>query len=76
VLNKTGLTGKYDFTFEYSREGLAGPEGGGGLTRPTDDGVLRLVRDVREQLGLILRENSAPVDVVVIDHIDEMPTED
>jgi uncharacterized protein (TIGR03435 family) len=76
VLNRTGLTGKYDFTFEYSREGLAGPEGGGGLTRPTDDGVLRLVRDVREQLGLILRENSAPVDVVVIDHIDEMPTED
>jgi uncharacterized protein (TIGR03435 family) len=76
VLNKTGLTGKYDFTFEYSREGLAGPVGGGGLTRPTDSGALRLAGDVQEQLGLILKENTVPVDVVVIDHIDEMPTED
>jgi uncharacterized protein (TIGR03435 family) len=34
----------------------------------------RLVADVQEQLGLRLNDSTAPVDVVVIDHMDNVPT--
>jgi uncharacterized protein (TIGR03435 family) len=90
VLNKTGLTGRYDFNFEYSGEGLAGPQGlaeveahrrlglaASGqqlVTSAAAESALRLAADIHEQLGLTLKEDMVPLDVVVIDYMDEMPT--
>ena len=77
VIDKTGLTGKYDFTLMYSRDGLrvrkldqtsnsapADPSGG-----PT------LLKAIEDQLGLKLESAKDSIDVLVIDHIDKTPTE-
>ncbi len=75
VVDKTGLTGKYDFTLEY-----AGAHDPGGAFPPArEDGqpsrAPSLFDAVQQQLGLQLREAKAPMDVLVVDHVDKIPTE-
>lgn len=79
VVDKTGLTGKYDFTLSFMPDsGGMGPMGmrppGAG---PPPDGAQSqepvgpsLFTAVQEQLGLKLVAEKEPVDVVVIDHIE------
>jgi len=62
VIDKTGLTGRYDFTLEYA--GL-----GDDATGPN------IFSAVEKQLGLKLDKSKAPLDVIVIDHIDKVPVE-
>lgn len=78
VLDKTGLTGRYDFKLEFSPEvrGLAlppppaGPPGElAGEPGPT------LAEAVRQQLGLTLVPAKATLDVLVIDKAEKVPTE-
>jgi uncharacterized protein (TIGR03435 family) len=57
VVNKTGLDGEFDFTLE-----LASDDHGSG---PLDPSVL--MSAMREQLGLTLTSQKAPVDVLIID---------
>jgi uncharacterized protein (TIGR03435 family) len=59
VLEKTGLTGRYELLLKYSQS-----EGGDLPSLPTA---------LREQLGLTLESIDAPTDVIVVDHI-EKPT--
>jgi uncharacterized protein (TIGR03435 family) len=61
VIAKTGLTGRYDFTLEYSGLGddASGPS---------------IFSAVEKQLGLKLDKSKAPLDAIVIDHIDKVPT--
>ena len=61
VLDHTGLSGRYDFDLEWSPDQDA-PD------KPS------IFAAAQEQLGLKLESARAPVDVVVIDHI-ERPTE-
>ena len=61
VFDKTGLTGNYDYTLEWTPED--GP--------PTDAVGPSLFAALQEQLGLKLEPQKGPVDVVVIDHIDK-----
>jgi uncharacterized protein (TIGR03435 family) len=80
VVDKTGLTGNYDFTLEWT------PDEGGPPppSRPPDgssppaagapDPGASIFTALPEQLGLKLESTKAPVDVVVIDHI-ERPAE-
>lgn len=66
VIDQTGITGTYNFTLQFH----------GTLSDMTpDDGTNwpPLETAVREQLGLQLKETKAPMQVVVIDHI-EMPS--
>lgn len=75
VIDRTGLDGEYDFTMEF-----AGAWGSGGADlKPLPDGqtdtASGLVDAVREQLGLRLEEKKAALDVVVIDRLDKVPTE-
>jgi uncharacterized protein (TIGR03435 family) len=63
IVDKTGLTGRYDFTLRYTLQ-----------PGPNDD-TPSIFTAVEEQLGLKLVPDTAPLDVVVIDHI-ERPTED
>ena len=73
VIDRTGLTGNFDFDLKWTsdesqfarfgatvpREGLKGPN---------------LFTAIREQLGLQLKRTKAPLDVLVIDHV-EKPSE-
>jgi uncharacterized protein (TIGR03435 family) len=68
VLDKTGLTGTYDFTLEFSfRELTAGAAG--------DDPIPSLFEALQQQLGLKLEDKKAPFDLVVVDHAEKVPTE-
>jgi uncharacterized protein (TIGR03435 family) len=78
VVDKTGLTGKYDFKLAYSRDGLRpmGPAAAPGI--PVDDtpsGGPSLQRALQDQLGLRLESAKDPIEFLVIDHIDKVPTE-
>jgi uncharacterized protein (TIGR03435 family) len=69
VADKTGLTGTYDFTLEYTRE----PRGVTPVDAPPP-AAPDLFQALQQQLGLQLVAKKLPFDVVVIDSIDKMPT--
>ena len=76
VVDKTGLTGKYDFTLDYAINlgGLPGAP----VETPRDaagDPGPDLAAAVQQQLGLTLVSGKAKLDVVVIDRINKVPTE-
>jgi uncharacterized protein (TIGR03435 family) len=79
VVDKTGLTGKYDFSLAYSRDGLRQRQLPAGANAPpvddTPSGGVSLLKAVQDQLGLNLEAKKDPVDVLVIDRIDRQPTE-
>jgi uncharacterized protein (TIGR03435 family) len=70
VIDKTGLTGLYDFTLTYTSDADAGS--------PTSDADPpsgpTIFTALEEQLGLKLESTKGPAPVLVIDHI-EKPTE-
>src|SRR5262245_7885124 len=84
VIDKTGLTGGYDFQLTYAPEGRGG---GGPLGLPpgappvgvdvpaADPNRPSLFTALQEQLGLKLDSQKGPVEVLVIDSV-EQPTED
>ncbi|HKE83114.1 MAG TPA: TIGR03435 family protein [Vicinamibacterales bacterium] len=77
VIDKTGLTGYYDFslTFTPTPDQLPqGPSPPGFEPPPIDPNGPSLFTAMQEQLGLKLQDQRGPVDVVVIDSI-EPPTE-
>jgi uncharacterized protein (TIGR03435 family) len=77
VVDKTGLTGNYDFELKWTPDegigGDAGAHGGPAGDDPSASGPT-LFTALQEQLGLKLESGKGPVDVVVIDHI-EKPAE-
>lgn len=80
IVNKTGLTGLYDFDLEFvPRFAGMGPSTGGisatgqGTAAPIDDGAT--VFEAVQQLGLKLESTRAPVEYLVIDSV-EKPMED
>jgi uncharacterized protein (TIGR03435 family) len=74
IVDNTGLTGKYDFTLEYTPDGppAEGPSHDG-ASSPDPSGPT-VFTAVEEQLGLHLNSTKGPVKTIVIDHI-EAPTE-
>lgn len=75
VVDKTGLTGKYDFSLNWTpdqsmREVEGGPQG----EAPPDAVGPSIFTALQEQLGLKLESQKGAVDVIVIDRIDP-PTE-
>ena len=82
VQDKTGLTGKYDFTLQWKPDRDPSPmpgappagEQGPGATLSTDSSEASIFTAVQEQLGLKLESRKAPVEVLVIDHV-EAPSE-
>ncbi len=79
VLDATGIEGGWDFVLTYSRNfGIAG--GRGGEPRPTEGaseptGAFTLFEAVEKQLGLKLEMRKRPMPVIVIDHLEQKPTE-
>jgi uncharacterized protein (TIGR03435 family) len=83
VLDKTGLTGKYDFELEFTPDmkGMALPPppagGGAGLLGPADsttEGSPDLTTAIQEQLGLKLVAGKARLNVLAIESILKTPT--
>jgi len=58
VIDKTGIPGEFDFDIKFTDES-AGPNG-----EPTGPDFLAAMR---EQLGLVLQSQKAPVEVIVVD---------
>jgi uncharacterized protein (TIGR03435 family) len=84
VVDKTGLTGKYDIQVEYTPD-LSGmpipPPPGGDGPRPatsTDSASepgSNLAAAIQQQLGLRLVSGKAKLDVIVVDKAEKVPTE-
>jgi uncharacterized protein (TIGR03435 family) len=75
VIDKTGLTGVYDFSLKWTPLQTAAASGGesGGAPSPDVEGA-SLFTAIEEQLGLKLVPTKGPGQVLVIDHI-ERPSE-
>lgn len=70
IVNKTGLTGTYDYNLAFEpqvRLAAAGTDQG--------DPLPSIFTAIQEQLGLRLEEKKLPFEVVVIDHADKVPTD-
>jgi uncharacterized protein (TIGR03435 family) len=63
VFDKTSLAGTFDFNMEYAPDDLSGQD------RPS------IFTAVQEQLGLKLQTAKAPIEVLVIDHAERVPSE-
>lgn len=70
MVDRTGLTGTYDFLLEYAPEPERGP--GAPDTPPADLPGPTFVDAVREQLGIKLESQKAPVEMLVVDHIEHL----
>lgn len=62
VFDKTGIEGSYDFTYEYA------PDDNDSAGRPS------IFTALQQKLGLKLEAAKGPVEVVVIDHAEKVPT--
>jgi uncharacterized protein (TIGR03435 family) len=70
VVDKTGLPGFWDFTLEFIPEGMGeGRRGPAGVLAPMDGSSLPTA--LRQQLGLKLETEKAPVEVYLIDHVEK-----
>jgi uncharacterized protein (TIGR03435 family) len=66
VLDMTGLTGTYDVKLDWITERQADSEPQAGQS----------IQDaLQDQLGLKFEHKKAPVDVVIVDHAEKVPTE-
>ena len=83
AVDKTGLTGKYDFTLEFAStatafDSTANPESSTGLTALLE-GVSAPAPDLfaalESQLGLKLISSKSSVKVLVVDKVSDKPTE-
>jgi uncharacterized protein (TIGR03435 family) len=68
LADHTGLTGQYDIKLRVSNGGSAGD---GEASEPAPD----IFEALEKELGLKLQKTKAPVDVMVIEHIDKTPVE-
>src|SRR5579883_660431 len=86
VVDKTGLTGEYDISMDFSPEGLpgmrgmpvpppgAGPDGPRGGGPDVGEGAPSLFTAIQD-LGLKLESRKAPVDLIVVDSAEKTPVE-
>jgi len=72
VVDRTGLTGLYQYDLRFGDQPIPGAGPGGGFpfpTQPPDPDAPSLFTALEEQLGLKLVSQTGPVDVLVIDHV-------
>ncbi|MGA3237561.1 MAG: TIGR03435 family protein [Bryobacteraceae bacterium] len=83
VVDMTELKGNYQVVLDISQEdiravmrsvGAAMPAGAGGATDTASEPGSSIVTSV-QQLGLRLEARKMPIDMIVIDHLEKLPTE-
>jgi len=70
VVDRTGLTGPWDFELTFAAEPPPGLLPPGIEAQPVDSNAPSLFTAIQEQLGLKLEAARGPVDVLVIDSVD------
>jgi hypothetical protein len=83
ILDATGIDGGWDFTLTYSRfPALNGPGRGGDAGVPDaapvasdPGGGYTIFEAIDKQLGLKLESRKRPMPVIVIDHLEQKPTD-
>jgi uncharacterized protein (TIGR03435 family) len=71
IINKTDLTGTFDFTLKFAQAANTATAGGDSVVEPTGPSLFTAIQ---EQLGLKLESAKAPVEVLVIDSV-QRPSE-
>lgn len=66
LVDQTGLSGKYTFTLQWAPQRLSGGPAG-----PSDMAPPSLFAALQEQLGLRLESAKTPVDLLIIDHVEQ-----
>jgi len=89
VYDETGIDGAFDFTLSFSGAGMvgagrggrggrggdAGSSGAGPVDASDPNGAISLYDAIEKQLGLKLEQTKRLTQVLVIDHIEQKPTE-
>jgi uncharacterized protein (TIGR03435 family) len=84
VVDASGIDGKYDFTINFSGAGMVNGAGrGGAAAAPPGAGdaaaepsmAISLFEALEKQLGLKLESRKITGQVLVIDHVEDAPTE-
>ncbi len=78
VINKTGLTGVYDFYIDFSPPGAGGSAADSGASTPlagAEDRPAPFEIAIESVLGLKLESKKLPIEVTVIDQMSKTPTE-
>ena len=75
VVDRTGLTGNWDFEFTFTPERVRQQALAGGVSPDVDSTAPSIFTAIQEQLGLKLESTKGPVRVLVIDRV-ERPTAD
>jgi uncharacterized protein (TIGR03435 family) len=79
VVDSTGIAGRYDMTINFSPSrvlaSLAGPGAGGDAAASEPNGAISFAEALNRQLGLKLQSRKVMAPVLVIDHVNEMPSE-
>jgi len=71
VVDQTGLPGRFDFELKWTPDESQFGGRGGSAPRDAPDAPPDLFTAIQEQLGLQLKSVKAPVDVLVIDHVEK-----
>jgi uncharacterized protein (TIGR03435 family) len=72
VVDQTGLSGRFDFTLEWTPESNGPAQSR--ADAPLDSQGATFLEALKDQLGMKLKATKAPMDVLVIDHV-ERPSE-
>ncbi len=76
VINQTGLDGCFDFEFRFTQDLPVGMQDGQIVNGvPLDTSGPNVYQALQNQLGLKMEARRAPVETMVIDHV-ERPTEE
>ena len=77
VLDMTGIQGLFTFTMEFSLADATGLRGGTtGDGGPAPDGApAPTIFNALQQLGLKLEARKAPIEMLIVDHAEKVPTE-
>ena len=69
VIDRTGLVGDFDFSLKYTPDDGSNPD-----ADPNAPSSASIFTAMQEQLGLKLEPSKSPVEILVIDHV-EQPSE-
>ncbi len=76
VIDSTNLSDTYDFTLSFSKSRDLRLPGAPGDSSSDPSGAISLFDAINKQLGLRLeKKDKVPVPVLIIDHIEQKPTE-
>ena len=68
VIDKTGMTGTFDFELNWAFDQTAPPPGA--PAPAADPDAPSIFTALQEQLGLKLEATRVPIDVLVVDHVE------